>query len=62
MNSYAIASLVIDLISIGLQREEILTRLNQAKASGVPDSELPDLIKSWRQEARQGAVNAINDV
>ena len=56
--SYQTANLVLNLIALGIQREAVHARLKEAEASGVPDSEVPALLKKWRDDAIAEAEKA----
>ena len=55
MNGYAIADLILTLVSLGIRAEAIRTELEAMKASGKTDEEVSVYL-------RQLAANAIDDV
>lgn len=55
MNGYAIADLILTLVSLGIRAEAIRTELEAMKASGKTDEEVSAYL-------RQLAANAIDEV
>lgn len=55
MNGYAIADLILTLVSLGIRAEAIRTELEAMKASGKTEEEVKVYL-------RQLAANAIDDV
>lgn len=56
--NYETANLLLNLLVVGIERHVVQTRLEAAKASGVPDSEVPKLLRQWRDEAIAEASSA----
>jgi hypothetical protein len=50
MNVYDLLFELIELWGVGMERETVLANLQSAKASGIPESEIPALLRKWRDE------------
>lgn len=59
-NPYIIAELVLNLVDIGMRRETIRSKVNQAKLEGKSDTELTEMLKKMEQDAILAAQDAIN--
>ena len=57
--AYALADLILNLVSLGIQYDAIQARLAKAKLDGVADADVPALLQQWRDDAIADAAKAI---
>lgn len=58
MDKYTFGLMLLNLLGVGMKAEQVRARLEQARADGVSEDQVPKLLDQWYEEARQEALNA----
>ena len=61
MNSYAIADLILTLISVGIRVDALRDDLNDMRASGKTDEEVSQFLRTKAAEALKAAQDAVRE-